>query len=323
MARKKKVISEQTVNEDQAAQNAASIQTGKAGAMAQAIQTMAGMTKEQLEAFMAQMAAQTGSGAIPDGTAEKNAASIAMKTVTKEELEEIFGSEQLAEESLERVETLFEAAVNARVAVALTEAEEKFEEALQEQTEEIVNTLTEQVDQYLSYVAEEWAKENEVAIESSIRTEIAEQFMDGLRNLFAEHYIDIPDERVDVVESYAQRISELEDTVNALMAENIEYKETVAQVAMQEAFDETATGLSEIQESKFRTLAEGIEFDGDLEKYARKLSIIKEKYFGVKPSERSSVLSEEFDGEEDHRQSVADPNMRAIMEVLSRTAVKK
>lgn len=321
MARKKKIISErvETVSEDQAEQNAASIQTGKAGMIAQAVQTMAMLGKDELEKLMAQIAAQTGSGAIPDGTAERNAASIAMKTVTKEELEEIFGGEELAEEHLERVETLFEAAVNSRVAMALTEAEEAFETALTEQVEEIVESLTEQVDKYLTYVAEEWARENEVAVESSIRTEIAENFMEGLKNLFAEHYIDIPDEKLDVVDSYAEKIAELEEQLNAVYAKNIELEETVAQVAMEQEFDAMSAGLSDIQESKFRSLAEGIEFDGDLEKYSRKLAIIKEKYFGIK-TEDSNVLTEEFDGVEEPKLVRGD--MRHYVDAISKTVKK-
>lgn len=328
MGRKRKLISEETVKavtEDAAAQNAASVQTGKAGMIAQAVQTLAMMDKDSLEKFMASMAASH-AAAIPDDAAAKNAASIAMKGAVKEELEEIFGGENLAEEFKEKIETLFEAAVNSRVSLVLTEAEERFEQALSEQSQAVVESLVEKIDSYLSYVVEEWMEENEVAIESSIRTEIAEQFMEGLKELFQEHYIDIPDDKVDIVEGYAEKVAELEAKLSEEINARLSLEEQLSLATMEDVFEESASDLSKIQREKFRVLAEGIEFDGDVEKYEKKLNIIKEKHFksaSINPLRKDSLLlSEDVEEDEENPRVVSNPEMRPYADAISRLVKK-
>lgn len=318
MAKKKTVV------EDQASDNASTVamKPNKASALATAVTLLASMKGDEINNLLAtlQQNSQSAAASIPNDAAAKNAASVAMK----EELETIFGGEDLAEEFKEKISTLFEAAVNTRVQLTITEMEEKFATQLDEQTTEIVDQITEQVDKYLSYVADEWMKENEIAIESSLRTEMAEQFIEGLRDLFAEHYIEVPEERVDVLEHYSDKVEELEAKLNDVLSRNIELEEAMAQVAMEETFQEVSEGLAMTQAEKFRTLAEGIEFDGNIEAYTRKLNIIKEKHFAKKPAtsqEDSSVLSESFEGEVDELENVP-ANMKRYMEVTSRTVKK-
>lgn len=323
MAKKKTPIVE-----DQASDNAATVanKPNKANAMATAVTLLASMSGDEINQLLATLQQNSASAAasIPNDAAAKNAASIAMK----EELETIFGGEEsLAEEFKEKITTLFEAAVNTRVQLTLTEMEEKFNAQLDEQVAAVTDQLTEQVDKYLSYVADEWMKENEVAIESSLRTEMAEQFIDGLKNLFKEHYIEVPEDRIDVLEAFETELEEVKGQLNEAITRNIELEEIVAQTMMEEAFDEASSGLAMTQVEKFRTLAEGIEFDGDIETYSRKLNIIKEKHFAKKSAainEQASVLSEGFDGDvgSEEEQVAASPVMKRYLETISRTVKK-
>ena len=317
MARKKQIV------EDTATDNASTVamKPNKANAMAQAVTMLAAMSGDDLTKLVQVLQQNSASAAasIPDDAAAKNAASIAMK----EELETIFGGEELAEEFKEKVSTLFEAAVTTRVQLELTEATERFEQTLAEQTQIITEQLIDQTDKYLSYVAEEWMKANEIAVESSIRTEIAEQFIEGLKELFKEHYIEIPDDRIDVVESYAERVEQLEEQLNESLAKNIELEEAMDQFTMEEAFEEVSEGLAMTQVEKFRTLAEGVEYTGDLDTYKRKLNIIKENHFKKKAvsTKSADVLEESFEGGEESVKNIS-PIMQRYLTTISRTTKK-
>jgi hypothetical protein len=170
-------------------------------------------------------------------TSAQNKASIAMKgSAVKEELSGIFGDD-LTEEMLEKAATLFEAAI----AIKTAELEEAYAVALDEEVATIKSEMTEQVDQYLSFVASEWLAENEVAVESSLKNELTEEFLDGLKNLFAEHYIDVPSDKVDVLESLALKVEELETRLNEEMGSKIELVNELNRHAMKEAFAEVLT----------------------------------------------------------------------------------
>lgn len=317
MARKKQIV------EDTATDNASTVamKPNKANAMAQAVTLLASLSGDEINKLVSVLQQNSASAAasIPDDAAAKNAASIAMK----EELETIFGGEELAEEFKEKVSTLFEAAVTTRVQLELTEATERFEQTLAEQTQIITEQLIDQTDKYLSYVAEEWMKANEIAVESSIRTEIAEQFIEGLKELFKEHYIEIPDDRIDVVESYAERVEQLEEQLNESLAKNIELEEAMDQFTMEEAFEEVSEGLAMTQVEKFRTLAEGVEYTGDLDTYKRKLNIIKENHFKKKAvsTKSADVLEESFEGGEESVKNIS-PIMQRYLTTISRTTKK-
>lgn len=330
MKNKKTKSGSKVVHEDVAQQNASTIEMkdNKSNQMSQAVTMLAAMSGDDLTKLLAvlQQNSQSAAASIPNDAAAKNAASIAMKGVVGEELEVIFGGEELTEEFKEKITTLFEAAVNTKVQLELTEMEEKFDAVLEEQTEHVVEQLTDQLDKYLSYIAEEWMKENQIAIESSIRTEIAEQFIDGLKGLFKEHYIEIPDDKVDVLETYVSRVDELEEQLNQVTAQKIELEENLSQRVMEESFDSIADGLALTQVEKFRTLAEGIEFTGDVSQYQRKLNIIKEKHFNKKSvsgSDKSLVLSESLEsGEDNTNVGSVDSTVMKYAEAISRTVKK-
>jgi hypothetical protein len=251
-------------------------------------------------------------------TSAQNKASIAMKgSAVKEELSGIFGDD-LTEEMLEKAATLFEAAI----AIKTAELEEAYAVALDEEVATIKSEMTEQVDQYLSFVASEWLTENEVAVESSLKNELTEEFLDGLKNLFAEHYIDVPSDKVDVLESLALKVEELETRLNEEMGNKIELVNELNRHAMKEAFADVSEGLVLTQIEKFRTIAENLEFNGDVASYTTKLKTIKENYFSGKKSATSNILTEEFEGDDSSAAPAVHGEMGKYVTAISRTLKK-
>lgn len=324
--KKQRVVKEESATDQTAAANAATLRPqSKLTMMAQVIQKLAGMKEEDLSHFLTDTLAQVGheADAIDPSDAEKNKASIAAKTVAAEEIAKLFGGDELSEEFREKAETLFESAVQARVTLELAEAEDHFNTILSEQTEQITSQLIEQVDKYLTYVAEHWVKENEVALESTFRTEISENFINGLKDLFKSHYIQVPDDQVDVVAALSDQVNDLEEQLNSVISENIELKEEVTNNYAEDLFESMTQGMSAIQKDKFATLAESIEFDGDVEKFQRKLNIIKEHHFKPPGSgtRKPNMLVEESDEELNTRddKTFVDPSIKSIHDAISNT----
>lgn len=307
----------------------------KSVVMSQMMHMAGGMSKEDLNKFAATMA-QFGPNkdyGVGDKSSQ-NQATIDMKTgkgpktkdpmpkiVAKEDIEAMFVGEDLTEEFKDKASTLFEAAVNARVSVEVTRLQEEFEEALTEELESFTDEITEKLDAYLDYAVENWMEENEVAIESTLRNEIMEEFMDGLRNLFAEHYVDVPESKIDIVEALAEKVDDLESTLDEVITENSEMKEIISDVAMNEIFDELSSDLVVSHQEKFRALAEGIEFDGDIETYEKKLRIIKETYFNNDGVSSSNLEEETFEGDVSETRNV-NPVVNRYVQALTRTVKK-
>jgi hypothetical protein len=248
----------------------------------------------------------------------QNKASVAMKgSAVKEDLAGIFG-DSLTEEQLEKASTLFEAAVAIRVA----QIEEDYAAALDEEVADVKAALTEQVDQYLSFVAEEWIAENEVAIESSLKNELTEEFIEGLKNLFAEHYIDVPSDKIDVLESLASEVEELKSQLNNEINEKIELKNAINSYSLKDTFAEVSEGLTLTQVEKFRVIAENLEFNGNLDSYKGKLETIKENYFSGKPVATSNILTEEFESDNSSAAPAVTGEMGKYVSAISRTLKK-
>ena len=299
------------------------------------IKAMGSLPKSDQVAFFDKMMADckamcADAGGVKDGEAEKNKASVEMKPtvahslpqMTKEDLDLMLEGHDLTEEFKAEASVLFEAAVNLRITELREEIEAEYETQLEEKMTELTATLEEQIDGYLSYVAEEWVAENEVAIESSLKNELSESFIEGLHNLFAEHYIDVPAAKVDVVAEMAARVEELEGQLNEQINENIELCEAVQEFAGEEIFSEMCDGLAVSQQEKFRTLTEGVSFDGNEEEYRAKLGIIREKYFKV--TAPANTLNEEVELVEeasiDHESAVVmTPEMAHYAQAISRT----
>lgn len=193
-------------------------------------------------------------------------------------IEVAFEGEELSEEFKEKAVTIFEAAVQAKVEMLRAQIEEESEKKLVEQVAEVTSKLSDQIDNYLNYVVEQWMQENEIAIESSLRSEITEEFIDGLRTLFAENYIEIPEEKLDVLEDLANKVDELESKLDESINSNIELKTLVKTYAKENIFTKVAEGLTVSQKEKFSSLAEGVDYV-DEDSYTKKLQIVKENYF--------------------------------------------
>lgn len=186
--------------------------------------------------------------------------------------------EDLSEEFQAKATVIFEAAVSARVDYIVEQVQNELLEEMQVAMDEIKEELADKVDGYLNYMVEEWMTENEIAIEKGLKSEITEDFMTGLKNLFIEHYIDIPTDKVDVVEELSLKVEELEGELNEQIKKGIELKKVLAEQLKYEAIHAACDGLSQTQVEKMKALAEGVEFTSD-DEFASKLETLKESYF--------------------------------------------
>jgi len=305
--------------------------------MTRTLGIMNGMKKEDLSKFYHDVIAQIGKEAdfLPAGaSADANQSSIDMKTgkgpktkdpmpklSVKEDVEEMFAGEELSEEFKDKASTLFEAAVSARVTVELARLEEEFDVKLDEELAVAVESIEKGLDSYLNYVVEKWMEKNQVAIESSLRNEIMEEFIGGLKGLFAEHYIDVPEDKVDVLEALTAKVEKLEESLSEVIEENTELMDILTESKRQEVLEDLADDLTMTQAEKFFALAEGIEFDGDLDVYTRKLSVVKENYF-VRSTTRSNLEEETFEGDIATPTISYDPSVNRYAQAISRTVKK-
>lgn len=234
----------------------------------------------------------------------KNKATIATKASAasasmKEEIDGLFGDD-LSEDFKLKATTIFEAAVAGRIAEERAALEEQYaakttelEESFVQQKEELVEELSAQVSDYLDYVVEQWMEQNQVAIDSSLNTQIAEEFIEKLKALFEESYIQVPKEKIDVVEELAAKLEEMEEKLNGVVAENIELRSVVEASEQQDIFNDVSEGLALSQVEKFRTLSEGVDFDS-AETYRKKLEIVKEQYFTEKKAATKTIEEQEI-----------------------------
>lgn len=242
----------------------------------------------------------------------------------KEDIDALFNGEELNEEFKQKAITIFEAAVSVRVQEQVKALEEQMTVKLEEQTAEYSATLAEQVDGYMTYVVEQWMKENQVAIESSLRSEITEDFITKLRSLFIESNINIPEDKVDVLSDMAGKLEQLESQLNAAMNENVELKQQVVVGTRDKILATVSEGLTATQAEKLAALAEGVDFDGS-DSFAKKLQIVKENYFpGTKEVKSlTEELITEDAGEEDGKQKpAAVGSMANYVSAISRTLKK-
>ena len=184
----------------------------------------------------------------------------------------------LSEEFKDKAATIFEAAVKTRIQEQTKILEAQYEEKLSAETETVKEAMVEKVDSYLNYVVEEWMKENELAVERGIRTEIAEDFITGLKDLFKEHYIDVPEEKYNVLDDLTNQNKKLEEKLNEQIAKNVDLSKEVSSSAKSKAIDEVASDLADTEKEKFEKMAENVEYDS-ADKFKEKLETIKESYF--------------------------------------------
>jgi len=244
------------------------------------------------------------------------------KEKMKEDMDALLSGENLSEEFVTKAATIFEAAVVARAEEVIAEAEAQLQEQFEAAVEEIKEDLATKVDGYLNYMVEEWMQENELAVEKGLRAEIVEDFIGGLRNLFVEHYIDIPADKVDVVEELTSKVEELEASLNEQINKGVELTKELNEQRKIEAIYTACEGLSQTQVEKLKSLAENVEFTTE-EEFVGKLNTLKESYFKseVKTADTSALDDEvQIDEEVKPKQNVfADASMEIYAKTISQT----
>lgn len=232
------------------------------------------------------------------------------------------GAEDLNEEFKEKATTIFEAAVVAKVNEQLEKISVNFEAELSEEVETVRKEMTENLDQYLDYVVEQWMEENRLAVEQGLKAEMVEDFLKGLKGLFEDHYVEIPDEKVDVVEELAARAEELESKLNEQIEKNVELRGVVEQYDREQLIESVSNGLTDTQKAKFETLAEGIDFS-DEESFVNKLTIVKESYFGNGDETTSSYeLDDDEPLSEETSEKAVPSEMATYVNAISRSVKK-
>ena len=242
-----------------------------------------------------------------------------MKKKMKEDVDALFADDNtISEEFKSKVSTIFEARVEDRVTQIEEEIETRYAGMLEEAVESVKADLTEKVDDYLSYVVEQWMEENEIAIETGLRAELTEDFIGGLRNLFAEHYIDVPAEKVDLVDELAGKVEELESKLNEEIERGVSYAKALVESRKNEIAREIGEGLTATQAEKIKTLAESVEFSTE-DEYKSKLETLRENYFpsGTKKATEAQ-LNEQFE-ETEEKKVINDPFVAAVSQAISKT----
>ena len=215
----------------------------------------------------------------------------------EEDVNALLAGEDLSEEFQEKARTIFEAALRSKVSEIKESLEEQYSNVLAEEVEEIKTELAERVDSYLEYVADEWISENALAVEQGLKTEMTESFLQGMRGLFEEHYVTIPEEKYNVLESMVEKLDDMETKLNEQIEKNISLNKRLSESVADGIFDQISEGLADTQKDKLASLSESVEFESEIE-YREKLETLRESYFpsrGVSPSARTETLSEGLD----------------------------
>ena len=199
------------------------------------------------------------------------------------------GEGDLSDDFKKKAATVFESAVKSKVRDEVTRLQENYDSELEEATKSVKSDLTEKVDTYLNYVVEEWMKENELAVERGLKGEIAEDFIAGLKQLFEDHYVDIPDEKYDVLQAQSDKIAELEEKVNKTLDESINYKKANDELTRNKVISESTSDLADTEIEKFKELTQDVEFEGE-DNFKEKLNTIKESYFPKVSKEASETI---------------------------------
>ena len=246
------------------------------------------------------------------------------------DVQALIEGEELSDEFKEKAATIFEAAVFARVndeiSTRIAKLDEQYKTELQEAIENNRTVMIEKVDDFMNYVVKEWMQENELAVDKGIRSEIVEDFMVGLKNLFVEHYVDIPDEKVDLVDDLFAKVEDLEGSLNSEIQKNIDSSKELKEYRKMDSLYTVSEGMTEVDQEKMIKLAEGIEYENE-ESYTEKLQIIKDKYFRAEDAEEKQVLTEDTqddmepneENSSDDAMAEAPESIRQYAQAISRT----
>ena len=236
----------------------------------------------------------------------------------KSDVDALIGDSDLSEEFKQKAATIFEAAIKSKVKAEAQRLEGEYETKLKENTESHKAEMVEKVDSYLNYVVEEWMKENQIAIERGIKGEIAEDFIGGLKKLFEDHYIDVPDEKYNVLEDQASKIEELEKKLNESIDKNVELNKANGELKRQDIIDETSEDLADTAKEKFNKLAEEVEYSNEND-FRTKVKTIKESYFGKKEVKQDDEIDNVAAGESAEQPADLSNAMAAYSAAISKT----
>ena len=237
----------------------------------------------------------------------------------EEDVDALLAGEELSEEFRDKAKLIFEAAINSKISEIYESLESHYENQLVEQVEEIKSELTERVDSYLEYVADEWLQENALVVEQGLKTEMTESFLQGMKGLFEEHYVTIPEDKYDVIESMVDKLDEMETKLNEQIERNIALNQRLAESVADVILSDVSEGLATSQKDKLASLSESVEFESEAD-YREKLATLREAYFPRNAGAQrgySEVISEEAD----YTQPVSGV-MESYLQTLSRVSKK-
>ena len=256
------------------------------------------------------------------GKSKKKKKVVVPEINVKEDIDALVEGEELTDEFKQKASTIFEAAVHQKVMEIATEKmddlEKEYQSNLQEEIVSFRDELTDKVDGYLNYVVEEWMKENELALEGSLKGEITEEFIGGLKDLFTEHYIEVPDEKVDIVESLYDKVEELEEKLNSQIEDNVKTKDELNEYRKDKILEEVCEDLADTQSEKMKSLVDGVSYEDDADDFENKIKTIKESYFPNQTKQDENVEQEDVSSDE----SEETPKMTNIMEAYSKAIAR-
>jgi hypothetical protein len=240
----------------------------------------------------------------------------------EEDVNALLSGEELSEEFQEKARTIFESAIKSKVAEIKEELQAAYEVALVEEVQEIKAELVERVDAYLEYVADEWISENALAVEHGLKTEMTESFLQGMKGLFEDHYVTIPEERYDVIESMVDKLDEMETKLNEQIQRNVALNKRLAESVTDVIFADVSEGLALSQKEKLASLAENVGFDGE-DNYREKLVTLRESYFPIRTTGTQRTVSENLSEEVDYSNNViVEGVMGRYLQTLQRVSKK-
>jgi hypothetical protein len=241
----------------------------------------------------------------------------------EEDVNALLAGEELSEEFQEKARTIFEAAIRSKVSEIKESLEEQYASAIVEEIQIIKEELTDRVDAYLEYVADEWIAENALAVEHGLKTEMTESFLQGMKQLFEDHYVSVPEDRYDVIESMVDKLDEMEEKLNEQIERNVALNRRLAESVADVIFADVTEGLALSQKDKLASLAENVEFDSE-ENYREKLVTLRESYFPTKTTSTHRNSTENLSEEVDYSgESQVNPTMESYLSVLSRVSNNK
>ena len=291
----------------------------KAGMIAAMVHNMQKMDKKAINAMYGNMNSGTDPEAF-DGepiAEEETKDQVQVEVDFKDDLKALVNEEAtLSDEFKQKAETIFEAAINTKVNAEIDRLEEKYNEELSEEIESTKKDLVEKVDSYLNYVVEGWMEDNKLAIQNGLRTEIAEDFMNKLKDLFTESHIQVPEDKVDMVDELADNVEELESQLNDTIAKSVSMAEELETYKRESIIREATKDLAETQVEKLKSLAENVDFD-DEETFAQKVAQLKESYFA-----KTAKTQEEIIEDDDSPVMEASGSMDSYLKAIKKTAIK-